>query len=102
MAQNLVVALVVCGCFVYVLWTLVPKAPRSRLAAALLKWPLPAWLRKPLTAAARQQGGCGCDGCDRSSTAKKPAAAGSTGQERKPEFQPVTFVRGNYAKKNLR
>jgi hypothetical protein len=65
MVQTIVVALLVAGCFGYALWTLAPKKPRSRLAAALLKMPLPSVLHKPLTAAARQQGGCGCHGCDR-------------------------------------
>ena len=99
MAQNIIVALLVAGCFVYALWTLAPKAQRSRLATALLKLPLPSVLQKPLTAAARQQGGCGCNGCDRSSSAINPATPGTAGQEMKAEFQPLTFVRGNYAKK---
>jgi hypothetical protein len=87
MAQNLIVALLVSGCFVYALWTLAPKAPRSRMAIALLKLPLPALLQKPLQAAAKQQGGCACNGCDRADVA---------------QVKPVTFVRGNYAKKAAR
>ena len=72
MAQNLVVAFLVGGCFVYALWTLAPKAPRSRLATVLLKWPLPARLQKPLVAAARQQGGCGsCGACAGNAASKK-------------------------------
>ena len=78
--QTLLVALVVAGSFVYALWTLAPKVPRSRLAKALLKWPLPGLLRKPLLAAARLQGGCGCDGCD------TPAAAAG-------QSKPLVFVR---------
>lgn len=62
--QHLVVAILVAACFVYAAWTLGPKVPRRRLALALLKLPLPAVLQKPLHAAARLQGGCGCDGCD--------------------------------------
>jgi hypothetical protein len=84
MAQNLVVALLVSGCFVYALWTLAPKAARRRLARALLKRPVPPMLQKPLQAAAKQRGGCACNGCDRSFVA---------------QAKPVTFVRGNYAKK---
>jgi len=80
--QTLVVALLVLGCFVYALWTLAPKGPRRRLANALLTWPLPDWLRKPVLAAARLQGSCGCDGCD------KPALAKAT-----PATKPVIFVR---------
>ncbi len=99
MAQNIIVALLVAGCFVYALWTLTPKGPRGRLATALLKLPLPTMLHKPLTAAARVQGGCGCDSCDRSSAATNPAARDSANLEMKAEFQPVTFVRGRYGKK---
>lgn len=71
--QNLIVAVLVAACFVYTAWTLAPKAPRSRVARALLKLPLPAVLQTPLNAAARLQGGCGCSGCDRpASDAAKP------------------------------
>jgi hypothetical protein len=99
MTQNILVALLVAGCFVYVLWSLAPKAPRSRIATSLLKLPLPRLLQKPLLAAVRQQGGCGCNGCDRSVASKNRAAKGSSDIEVKPGFQPVTFVRGKYAKK---
>jgi hypothetical protein len=107
MAQNFVVMVLVAGCFVYALWTLAPKAPRSRFANALLKMPLPRLLQRPLTAAARQQGGCACDGCDRSVTSKAKAGqttasaqAHASGSQLLPAgFQPVTFVRGNCSKK---
>jgi hypothetical protein len=66
----------------------------------LLKLPLPTVLQKPLAAAARQQGGCGCNGCDRSTAAKNPSAPGAAVQAIKPGFQPIVFVRGNYAKKS--
>jgi hypothetical protein len=87
MAQNLIVALLVGGCFVYALWTLAPKALRRRLAVALLRLPVPQVLQKPLTAAVRQQGCCGCDGCD------GPAAA------QQAPVKPIRFVRGNYSGK---
>lgn len=77
--QTLVVTVLVSACFVYAAWTLAPKAPRSRLARWLLKWPVPALLHKPLNAAARLQGGCGCDGCDHPAKAAGP--------------KPVTFMR---------
>ena len=80
MAQNLIVALLVGCCFVYSLWTLAPKAPRSRLATWLLQFPLPTFLKTPVTAAARKQGGCGCDGCD-GPTKTKP---GSTAAAQQP------------------
>jgi hypothetical protein len=70
MLQNIVVAGLVAGCFVYALWTLAPKAARGRVANALLKMPLPLplplpmLLRKRLQAALQEPGGCGgCGGC---------------------------------------
>ena len=83
--QVIVVALVVSVSFAYALWTLAPKALRSRLASKLLTLPHPRWLKPNLMAAARQKGGCGCAGCDRSVT--KPTAAANSGV--KPMvFQP--------------
>ncbi len=99
MVQSLTVALIVGCCFAYALWTLAPKALRSRLATALLKMPLPLLVQKPLAAAARQQGGCGCDGCDRSDSQKtKPGQALADSLEAQG-LKPITLVRGNYAKK---
>lgn len=72
MLQSLIVGLLVGASAIYALWTLSPKAPRSRLAARLLKLPHPRWLDKPLQQAVKQQGGCGCDGCDRAAL-KAPA-----------------------------
>jgi hypothetical protein len=102
MAQNLVVALLVAGCFVYALWTLAPKAPRSRLAVALLKLPLPLVLQKPLTAAMRQQGGCGCDGCGRSVGPKAKPGTDLAGSLEAQGLKPIAFVRGSHAKKPQR
>ena len=101
MAQNLIVALLVGCCFVYALWTLAPKVPRSRLATWLLKFPLPSFLKTPVTAAARQQGGCGCDGCDRSTVNKASGSRGPADQDNKHALQPITFVRGTHHKKSL-
>jgi hypothetical protein len=100
MAQNIMVALLVGGCFVYALWTLGPKALRSRLAAALLTWPLPRLLQKPLQSAVQQQGGCGsCGGCERSGgTPAKPGAPLASTPSAQSQ-KPLTFVRGNYARK---
>jgi hypothetical protein len=80
--QTLVMTMLVAACFVYALWTLAPRAARRRLAQALLTWPLPAVLHRPLQAAARMQGGCGCDGCDQ---------PGSTGAAVSPK--PLVFMR---------
>ena len=100
MVQNVVVALLVAGCCVYVLWTLGPKAPRKRLAAALLKLPLPLLLQKPLKAATQQQGACGsCGGCERSAGAQGKPGPLSAGQPVQPGYQPIAFVRGASSKK---
>jgi hypothetical protein len=82
--QSWIVTVLVVGSFVYATWTLAPKAPRARLAKALLKLPLPKVLQKPLHAAARLQGGCGCDGCD------TPVIGGQTPNA---VTKPVTFMR---------
>ena len=82
MLQHVTVALLVLGCGAYALWTLAPKAPRRRLALALAKLPLPGCVQGPLAAAARQQGGCACDGCDRGKQAQPAPAA----------TQPMVFV----------
>ena len=99
MVQSLTVTLIVGCCFVYALWTLAPKALRSRLATALLKLPLPVLLQKPLTAAARQQGGCGCDGCDRSDSQNTKPGQALAGSLEAQGLKPVTLVRGHYSKK---
>ena len=83
LVQSLSVALLVAGCAVYAAWTLMPAASRRRIAAALLKTPLPeslaGFMRRHATAAS----GCGCDGCDRASPeAATPATT-----------QPITFHR---------
>jgi hypothetical protein len=83
MAQTFIVALLVAGCFVYAVWTLGPKRLRSGVAKALLQWPLPAVLKKPVTAATRMQGGCGCNGCDSPSVKPKPLVF-----HRRPAGQP--------------
>ena len=98
MLQTFSVMGVVLGSSVYVLWTLCPKALRSKLATRLLTWPHPAWLNRYLLAAAKQQGGCGCDGCDRApkagKTASKAAGAayGSGTARRAPTgYHPLVF-----------
>ena len=73
LVQTLVVALLVAGCAVYAAWTLMPRAGRRGIAAALLKLPLPrpvaAILRRHATAA----NGSGCSGCERNAAAPPPA-----------------------------
>ncbi|MCX8521774.1 MAG: hypothetical protein ORN28_09605 [Rhodoferax sp.] len=101
MLQTLTVIGVVLGSSVYALWTLCPKALRSKLATRLLAWPHPAWLKRTLLAAAKQQGGCGCDGCDRAPVAGKTAAktgkstdaADACGTPHRPPtgYQPLVF-----------
>lgn len=83
MWQSVVVAGLVAGSGVYAVWTLCPKAWRSPVARQLLKRWHPQWLKRHLAAAAKQQGGCACDGCDRS--ALPQAKAG------KAAYQPLVF-----------
>jgi len=72
-AQAVVVALLVAGCCLYAVWTLMPSAARRGLASVLLRWPLPAPARRWLGRFTGAASGCGCDGCDRSEpTAKLP------------------------------
>lgn len=84
MWQSLIVAGVVAGSAVYALWTLAPRALRSRLATRLLASPHPQWLNRRLVSAAKQQGGCACDGCDRSGAASQAKAAPAV-------YQPLVF-----------
>ncbi len=81
--QTLAVSVLVVACSAYVSWTLMPASVRRGIALALLKLTLPATLATRLRKHAVEASGCGCDGCDRSSTAKaKPSAV-----------QPLTFHR---------
>ncbi len=81
--QTLIVAVLVCACSAYVLWTLMPSGARRALASALLRTPhLPRRIETRLQKAARAASGCGCDGCDRSE--KKPAV-------NTPSSQTITF-----------
>jgi hypothetical protein len=77
-AQWLVVALLVTGCFVYAAWALLPATARRRIAAFALEWPLPAsaaaFMRRHATASA----GCACNGCDQGAAANAPKAATQT------------------------
>jgi hypothetical protein len=97
MLQSFAVGFLVAGSAIYALWTLCPKAPRSRVAAKLLKLPHPLWLDKHLTQAAKRQGGCGCDGCDRSElrvqASNKPAkhADQRSGMLGGQTVQPLVF-----------
>jgi len=83
MWQSVVVAATVLWCGLYAAWTLCPKALRRAVAQRLLVVPHPQALHAYLVAAARTQGGCACDGCDRS--ALPPSGAGPAG------YQPVVF-----------
>jgi len=83
MWQSVIVAGVVAGSSAYALWTLCPKALRSRVAARLLERWHPLWLNRHLVLAAKQQGGCACDGCDRSAVPQAKVG--------KPVYQPLVF-----------
>ena len=97
MLQSFAVGFLVAGSAIYALWTLLPKAPRSRVAAKLLKLPHPQWLAKPLTLAAKRQVGCGCDGCDRSELSAQRTnkwetrTVQSTSNSGSPTLQPLVF-----------
>jgi hypothetical protein len=80
--QNLIVALLVAGCAVYAVWTLMPAAARRGIAGSLLKLPLPAVFAVQMRKAATVSSGCGCDGCDHA-----PAKTA------RPARQVVTFHR---------
>ncbi len=77
MLQVLIVAVLVACCFVYAAWVLLPASARRWVAARLLERRLPAFVAAALRPYASAASGCGCDGCDRSTTAKtaRPAAA---------------------------
>ena len=83
-AQALASALLVAGCGVYAVWTLMPAAARRAAAVVLLRLPLPVMLGTRLRAVARATSGCGCDGCDRSEL-KAKAGHGATA------IQTITF-----------
>lgn len=70
-AQTLIVALLVLGCSVYAVWTLMPSVARRALASSMLKLPLPQGLAMRLRQASKASSGCGCDGCDRSESQVK-------------------------------
>ena len=70
LAQTLTVAALVAGCFVYAVWVLMPQALRRSVAMVLMRQPVLARWAPLRRAAAKPDGGCGCDGCDK---AAKPA-----------------------------
>jgi hypothetical protein len=87
--QTLVVALVVAGSFVYAAWSLMPQALRRRLAARLLRLPVPARWLAPLQRVAQATGGCDCSGCDRA-----PGQGGRVPSPTRPASeQPLVFHR---------
>ena len=71
--QTVIAAALVLGCTTYAGFKLMPAALRRRMAGLLLRWThLPAPLAATLLRET-QSGGCGCDGCDRSVPATRPA-----------------------------
>ena len=81
LAQNIVVAVIVGGCTVFALWSLMPAAARRAVANRALRLPLPSTLAARLRRAAQPANGCGCDGCDRA--APQAVASATT--------KPLTF-----------
>jgi len=80
--QSFIVALLVTGCSVYAMWTLMPSAARRVISGWMLRLPLPSRFAAPFKRAARATSGCGCEGCDRSELKPKAAPNGA---------QPLTF-----------
>jgi hypothetical protein len=62
--QSAIVVVVVGACIVHAVATLAPAALRRRAAALMLRVPLFARSRGLVRAAAAEQGGCHCAGCD--------------------------------------
>jgi hypothetical protein len=87
--QSLIVAVLVALSFAYVAWSLMPQALRAPVARALLRLPLPGFVRQRVLAASRASAGCGCSGCDKASAAAPGNGNGTlTGQA-----QPLMFHR---------
>nr|WP_295778075.1 hypothetical protein [Rhodoferax sp.] len=78
--QFLVVGLLVSGCSLYALWTLMPAAARRVIAQGLLRLPLGLRLKAPLQRAASTSSGCDCSGCDK-----------VVDKQRNGETQPIRF-----------
>ena len=76
--QDLIVGLIVLGCFGYAVNVLMPSALRRTVAARLARWPAwPAPIARRLQRAAQVPVGCACDGCD---VPAKTAAAAQAGK----------------------
>lgn len=76
--QDLIVGLIVLGCFGYAVNALMPAALRRTVAGRLARWPSwPAPIAQRLQRAAQVPAGCGCDGCD---VPAKTAAAAQAGK----------------------
>jgi hypothetical protein len=75
--QDLIVGLIVLGCFGYAVNALMPAALRRTVAGHLARWPAwPAPIAQRLQRAAQVPAGCGCDGCDVPAKAAAAAQAG--------------------------
>ena len=72
--QSLIVLLLVLGCSVYALWTLMPAVARRFLAQRLLRLPLPAAWKPVFLRAVKQPSGCDCSGCDKVVDLQRPPA----------------------------
>ena len=87
--QSLIVAVLVALSFAYAAWSLMPQALRAPVARALLRLPLPSFVRQRVLAASCASAGCGCSGCDKASAAAPGNGNGTlTGQA-----QPLVFHR---------
>ena len=63
--QHLIVFLLVAGCSVYALWTVLPVAARRFIAKQLVQLPFGSAWRTRFQKAASAASGCDCSGCDK-------------------------------------
>lgn len=86
--QTIAVAVFVGLSFIYATQALMPVAWRMRALHAMVRWPLPKYLRDKLTENAQKISACGCAGCDRSAGTSPGAVGALSAKESK-----ITLVR---------
>jgi len=72
--ESLLVFALVAASFIYALWHLLPQTVVRVLSKALQRLPLPGRVSAYFEAAAHQQSGCHCSGCEHLSN-KRPVSA---------------------------
>lgn len=92
MVQTMIVALIVAGCALYAAWSLAPRGVRRVVALWLLARPLPRAVTARFRRHAASAGACGCDGCDRSPSARTTAKSEARAPSVAPQPMPVREV----------